>query len=90
MTCSPHGGRGILLCFFTKHVRAVFKAPTPPARSLRAPAAGARRDAHTNLVDVRQRVGQHPTARIDELTPRLWKLQFAANPKHSDVYPCRA
>jgi hypothetical protein len=29
------------------------------------------------LVDVLQRVGQHPASRVDELTPRLWKTHFA-------------
>ena len=38
------------------------------------------------LVDVLQRVGQHPSARVAELTPRLWKEHFAANPLRSDLY----
>ena len=38
------------------------------------------------LVDVLQRVGQHPSARVAELTPRLWKQHFAANPLRSDLY----
>ncbi|MDD4965318.1 MAG: IS66 family transposase [Gallionella sp.] len=38
------------------------------------------------LVDVLQRVSQHPSARIAELTPRLWKQHFAANPLRSDIY----
>lgn len=29
------------------------------------------------LVDVLQRVGQHPASRVEELTPRLWKANFA-------------
>jgi hypothetical protein len=29
------------------------------------------------LVDVLQRVSQHPASRVEELTPRLWKTQFA-------------
>jgi transposase len=40
-------------------------------------------DPYTYLVDVLQRVGQHPA--LAELTPRLWKQQFAANPQRSDV-----
>jgi len=32
------------------------------------------------LVDVLQRVSQHPASRVAELTPRLWKPLFAANP----------
>ena len=38
------------------------------------------------LVDVLQRVSQHPASRVDELTPRLWKQHFAANPLRSDLY----
>ena len=33
-----------------------------------------------HLVDVLQRVGQHPASRVAELTPRQWKLHFAAGP----------
>ena len=43
-------------------------------------------DPYTYLVDVLQRVGQHPAARVAELTPRLWKQHFAANPLRSDLY----
>jgi hypothetical protein len=42
-------------------------------------------DPYTYLVDVLQRVGQHPAARVAELTPRLWKQHFAGNPLHSDL-----
>ena len=39
------------------------------------------------LVDVLQRVGQHPAVRVAELTPRLWrKIHFAGNPLRSDLY----
>jgi hypothetical protein len=38
------------------------------------------------LVDVLQRVAIHPTARVHELTPRLWKSLFAASPMRSDHY----
>jgi hypothetical protein len=38
------------------------------------------------LVDVLQRVGQHPSSRVAELTPWLWKEHFAANPLRSDLY----
>ncbi len=41
---------------------------------------------YTYLVDILQRVGQHPASRVAELTPRLWKLHFAANPLRSDLY----
>jgi len=43
-------------------------------------------DPYTYLVDVLQRVGQHPAARVAELTPRFWKHHFAANPLRSDLY----
>jgi transposase len=32
------------------------------------------------LVDVLQRVGQHPASRANELTPLMWKQLFADNP----------
>jgi hypothetical protein len=37
------------------------------------------------IVDVLQRVGQHPASRVQELTPRLWKQHFAANPLRSPL-----
>ncbi len=40
---------------------------------------------YTYLVDVLQRVGQHPASRVDELTPKAWKERFAANPLVSDL-----
>jgi hypothetical protein len=43
-------------------------------------------DVYTYLVDVLQRVGQHPAARVAELTPRLWKQHFAANPLRSALH----
>jgi len=43
-------------------------------------------DPYTYLVDVLQRVGQHPASRVAELTPRLWMQHFAANPLRSDLY----
>lgn len=43
-------------------------------------------DPYTYLVDVLQRVGQHPAARVAELTPRLWKQNFGANPLRSDLH----
>lgn len=43
-------------------------------------------DPYTYLVDVLQRVGQHPAARVAELTPRLWKQHFAANPLRSTLH----
>jgi transposase len=43
-------------------------------------------DPYTYFVDVLQRVGQHPAARVAELTPRLWKQHFAAQPLRSDLH----
>ncbi|MDM9654099.1 IS66 family transposase [Pseudomonas wenzhouensis] len=47
-------------------------------------------DPYTYLVDVLQRVGQHPAARVAELTPRLWKQHFASNPLRSDLHRATA
>lgn len=43
-------------------------------------------DPYTYLVDVLQRVGEHPASRVAELTPRFWKDLFAANPMRSDIH----
>jgi transposase len=43
-------------------------------------------DPYTYLVDVLQRVGQHPASRVAELTPRQWKQHFADNPLRSDLH----
>ena len=43
-------------------------------------------DATTYLIDVLQRVGQHPASRVAELTPRLWKQHFAEQPLRSDLH----
>jgi transposase len=42
-------------------------------------------DPYDYLVDVLQRVGQHPANRVHELTPRLWKTFFAVSPLRSDL-----
>ena len=42
-------------------------------------------DPYTYLVDVLQRVAEHPAARVAELTPRLWKDRFAKQPLRSDI-----
>jgi hypothetical protein len=42
-------------------------------------------EPYTWLVDVLQRVADHPASRVDELTPRLWKDRFGSNPLRSDV-----
>lgn len=43
-------------------------------------------DPYDYLVDVLQRVGQHPASQVEQLTPRVWKTLFAANPLRSDLY----
>ncbi len=40
------------------------------------------------LVDVLQRISTHPAAKVEELTPRLWKEKFAENPMRSDLWHC--
>lgn len=37
------------------------------------------------LIDVLQRISCHPASKVGELTPRVWKEKFAANPMRSDV-----
>ena len=39
----------------------------------------------TILVDVLQRVGEHPASRATELTPRMWKTMFANDPPRTDL-----
>jgi transposase len=38
------------------------------------------------FVDVLQRVGQHPASLLHQLTTRIWKQMFAANPLRSDLH----
>jgi len=47
-------------------------------------------DPYDYLVDVLQRVGQHPASRVQELTPRMWKQLFAANPLRSPLHTLQA
>jgi len=42
-------------------------------------------DPYTYLVDVLQRISEHPASRVIELTPREWKTKFADNPLKSDL-----
>lgn len=42
-------------------------------------------DPYDYLVDVLQRIGEHPASRVAELTPRLWKRCFANKPLRSNV-----
>jgi hypothetical protein len=46
-------------------------------------------DPYDYLVDVLQRVGQHPANRVHELTPRLWKQLLAHNPLRSPLHTLR-
>jgi transposase len=43
-------------------------------------------DPYTYLVDVLQRVGEHPASKVFELTPRRWKTLFAQRPLRSDIH----
>ena len=43
-------------------------------------------DPYTYLVDVLQRVAVQPASKVAELTPRLWKQHFAAEPMKSDCH----
>jgi hypothetical protein len=43
-------------------------------------------DPYDYLVDVLQRVGDHPASRVEELTPRRWKTPFAHNPLHPPLH----
>ena len=43
-------------------------------------------EPYTYLVDVLQRISQHPAQRVIELTPRVWKTLFADQPLRSDLY----
>lgn len=42
-------------------------------------------DPYVYLVDVLQRISEHPASRVIELTPRVWKEKFADNPMKSDL-----
>ncbi len=42
-------------------------------------------DPYTYLIDVMQRVGQHPASKVHELTPRNWKVCFEQRALQSDL-----
>ena len=42
---------------------------------------------YTYLVDVLQRISQHPASDVSDLTPRLWKTRFADNPLRALIDP---
>ena len=41
--------------------------------------------ADTFLVDVLQRISEHPASQVGDLTPRVWKEKFSHNPMKSDL-----
>ena len=43
-------------------------------------------DPYTYLVDVLQRISEHPQSRVADLTPRAWKQHFAADPMRSVLH----
>lgn len=42
-------------------------------------------DPYTYLVDVLQRISEHPASQVIDLTPRIWKTKFAGDPMKSDL-----
>ena len=44
-------------------------------------------DPYTYLVDVLQRVEDHPASDVVALTPRLWKQRFAEDPRRPLIDP---
>ena len=42
-------------------------------------------DPYTYLVDVLQRISEHPASQVNDLTPRVWKEKFSQNPMKSDL-----
>jgi hypothetical protein len=42
-------------------------------------------DPSTYLVDVLQRISEHPASQVLDLTPRLWRTKFSHNPMKSDL-----
>lgn len=43
-------------------------------------------DPYDYLVDVLQRIDQHPAASVEQLTPRLWTEHFGKQPLRSDLH----
>jgi transposase len=42
-------------------------------------------DPYTYLVDVLQRISEHPASQVADLTPRVWKTKFSHDPMKSDL-----
>jgi hypothetical protein len=43
-------------------------------------------DPHVYLTDILQRVADHPSSQVHQLTPGQWKIHFANNPLRSDLH----
>jgi hypothetical protein len=43
-------------------------------------------NSYDYVVDLLQRLGQYPASLVHQLTPRIWKKMFAANPLRSDLH----
>jgi hypothetical protein len=43
-------------------------------------------DPYDYLLDVLQRISEHPASKVEQLTPRLWKQYCAVNPLRSDLH----
>ena len=43
-------------------------------------------NSQTYLIDVLQRISQHPASQVIELTPRIWREQFAGEPLRCPLY----
>ena len=46
-------------------------------------------DPYTYLVDVLQRINEHPASAVHELTPKRWRERFGQNPMRSDLERCQ-
>jgi hypothetical protein len=42
--------------------------------------------AHERYLATVKFISEHPASRVGELTPRLWKQLFAANPLRSEIH----
>ena len=81
LRCIPMGRRNWLFCWTeigAEHVGMI--------QSLLATCRLHNVNPYDYLVDVLQRVEQHPAKDVIELTPRVWKQRFANNPLRSDLY----
>lgn len=80
LRCVPMGRRNWLFCWTelgAKHVGII--------QSLISTCKLHNINPYIYLVDVLQRVSEHPSKDVIELTPRVWKTLFADNPLRSDL-----